>query len=354
MKTIASLLALVATALQASAIDYVIEAEVPDSEGKTFIVTDYDTRANIDSAVVVNGKLRIAGSYARPALVRVSDGKAFTNCVLDSLAVIDFGSGAPVAGSDANRRLKAFMDAYAKINDDVVEFGNRIKGQGLSQEEGREKILEYYRSRRPDFLNLFSETIASNGDDGTGYAAMMMLSNFFELTPEEWEAAYLRFPENLKATNLAVSVNTKFTNLRRSQEGMPFIDFTAKTPDGLTRSLSDYVGKGKYVLVDFWASWCGPCKKEAKEVLMPLYERMKGNDKFEILGVAVWDKPDATLRYLEKAGYPWPQLIDAGEEPMRLYGSEYVPFIVLFGPDGKILKRSLRGEELVSTVESLF
>ena len=112
--------------------------------------------------------------------------------------------------------------------------------------------------------------------------------------------------------------------------------------------LSDYVGKGKYVLVDFWASWCGPCKKEIPN-LINVYNKYKG-DKFEVLGVATWDKPNDTLKSIEQLGIPYPQMLNAQKAGSDAYGINGIPQIILFGPDGTILKRNLRGESIETTV----
>ena len=84
---------------------------------------------------------------------------------------------------------------------------------------------------------------------------------------------------------------------------------------------------------------------------MPLYERYKDDDRFTILGVGTWDDPADTKNAIEKYGYKWPQIIDAGNTPMSLYGFDGIPMIILFSPDGKILARDLRGSALIMTVE---
>ena len=136
----------------------------------------------------------------------------------------------------------------------------------------------------------------------------------------------------------------------KKEEVKPFIDFTIAhgNMDGSAASLSDYVGKGKYVLVDFWASWCMPCRMEAPTIA-EVYNKYKG-DKFEVLGVAVWDKRDETIAAIKEDGYTWPQILDAKTIPTELYGIQGIPHIILFGPDGEIVARNLRGNRLKTKV----
>ena len=129
-----------------------------------------------------------------------------------------------------------------------------------------------------------------------------------------------------------------------------FKDFEAEY-EGKVTKLSDYVGKGKYVLVDFWASWCGPCKREIP-YLIQVYEEYKG-DKFEVLGVATWDKPEDTKKAIEQLGIPYPQMLNAQKAGSDAYGISGIPQIILFGPDGKILKRNLRGEGIAEAVKEV-
>lgn len=136
----------------------------------------------------------------------------------------------------------------------------------------------------------------------------------------------------------------------KSAVGQMFTDFQAEY-DGKTYKLSDYVGRGKYVLVDFWASWCGPCKAEIPN-LIKVYNQYKG-DKFEVLGVATWDEPKASLKTIEQMQIPYPQILNAQRAGSDAYGITGIPQIILFGPDGTILKRDLRGEQIEATIKEL-
>jgi len=133
-------------------------------------------------------------------------------------------------------------------------------------------------------------------------------------------------------------------------KGKKFADFVVMegNPDKTKVRLSDYVGKDKYVIVDFWASWCGPCKREIPN-LKSVYEKYAGDD-FTVVSVAVWDKRADSEEIIKSYQMTWPQILDAGQTPTALYGIQGIPHIMLIGPDGIILEWDLRGDGIEQAV----
>lgn len=139
-------------------------------------------------------------------------------------------------------------------------------------------------------------------------------------------------------------------------EGKMFKDFTAEHVYGYSRSkdpqplkkevkFSDYVGKGKYVLVDFWSPWCGPCRREMPNI-KSVYEQYKGKG-LEVLSLAVWErKPQShTIEVAGQLEMDWMHINNCGSVPTTIYGVEGIPHLMLIGPDGTILKRGFHGLE---------
>ncbi|MCM1451314.1 MAG: AhpC/TSA family protein [Clostridium sp.] len=335
----------------ASALDYVVEGEIAGYDGKMLYLRDYDDEMKIDSTIVSNGKFKFQGSYPRPAFVRLDGGRMYANCVLDSLVAVDFNTHIPSSGTSLTMNFLDLASKLSELDNELDKFGEELQAHGFEQPELGDIYKHLYDKLRPQRLKLLYDAIENNSN-GIGEYAIMELGGFWGLTPEEWEIAASKISPYLSERRLFGYFNKKYCSLRNSMPGRPFIDFSAKTVHGKDVKLSDYAGKGKYVLIDFWASWCVPCREEAEQTLRPLYEKYKDDGRFMILGVATWDSHDKTISALEKLNYPWPQIIDAGETPMNIYGFNAIPMIILISPDGTILRRDLRGDTLLNAVDS--
>lgn len=236
--------------------------------------------------------------------------------------------------------------------------------QKLSKEgdNGSEKDKEEFTRLNNEYQDEINKTNIAvreyfkkhNNEEG----CVMYMARYFDDVEGIWNAA----GESVKKGRIAKIIQKKIDQERlmkahqeeikvaeeKTGEGIMFKDFAVEY-EGKTQKLSDYVGKGKYVLVDFWASWCGPCRREIPNIIN-VYNKYKG-DKFDVLGVATWDKPQDTKKAMQELGIAYPQIYNAQNVGSDAYGISGIPEIILFGPDGKILKRGLRGEMIGDTVK---
>jgi len=173
--------------------------------------------------------------------------------------------------------------------------------------------------------------------------------------PNEMDPLYNGLDDKIKNTEAGKLIKRQIDALKPTQIGAIAPDFTQNDINGNPVKLSSF--RGKYVLVDFWASWCGPCRQENPN-LVAAYNQFKGKN-FTILGVSL-DKPDGKadwLNAIKSDGLAWTQVSDLNfwnNEVAVLYAVQSIPHNFLIDPTGKIIAKDLRGSDLTDKLAEIF
>ena len=197
-----------------------------------------------------------------------------------------------------------------------------------------------------DFITKGYTLLMENLEDVTSDS--IVLAHFYMLTPEQKAALFAAIPaERLEMPTLQ-PVYEEYQIELLTSAGNPYLDIVSLKADGTELALSDLVGKTDYVLVDFWASWCGPCRR-LMPALKELYESYHPSGKLEILGVSCDRDAAAWLKAIEEDELPWLHIRDQRAEPYTpsdKYGISAIPTTILINKEGVIVGRNLSEAEI--------
>ncbi|MEJ5055285.1 TlpA disulfide reductase family protein [Sphingobacterium sp. MYb382] len=302
-----------------------LKGTVTGAKDGIIYLQQYDNKIfkTVDSTLVKNGRFSFATKVQLPELY----GLKLT------------GDGYPV---------QVFLeDAPIEVAIQWGEKGGRAEVKGS-------KAQAYFESsskeQRKQTAKEFIET-----DPKSIVAAYTLFRNYsYNLSPDELEAHIKLLDPSLQQTQYVSILKDLIQKQRAVLPGKKALDFVSKDPNGNTVRFSDHLGKG-YVLLDFWAAWCGPCRRENPNVVAA-FQKYK-NKGFTVFGVSL-DKDKASwVKAIKDDGLDWAQVSDLAfwdTEAAALYGVRFIPSNLLIDEHGVIVARNIKGEELQEKLKEIY
>ncbi len=239
--------------------------------------------------------------------------------------------GWPVTGSPANEAMAAYQQAMQEL-----------QGFYMLAETEEEQLAV---ANRADSL---IEASVNNNKENL-FSAYLIAAQYAGMPVAELRELVASLSPEVQASNIVAEINKSIDAKAATEVGQPYIELNLENPEGQMVALSSLIGEGKWVLIDFWATWCGPCKQEIPH-LVEAYKEL--HDKgFEIYGVSLDHDPAAWKAFLPAHEMTWVNVIGTRSEQIKAYAVQSIPSNFLISPEGKIVATQLRGEGVMETLK---
>jgi thiol-disulfide isomerase/thioredoxin len=254
--------------------------------------------------------------------------------------------------SKAQNDLNRYNEELKPLTEKMTEMMSRLR------EGPDEDNPEAYEALREEYFKLYDQQdkmdSAYVADHPESYASVLVLRGiFYQYDANQLEAALNRFDSPLQEMEEFKYMHDKMEHMKAVDIGQEYTDFGLETPEGELLKVSD-LHNGNVLMIDFWASWCGPCRRANPEVV-EIYHDYNGSG-FEILGVSLDRDSSSWVQAIAEDQLAWKHISDLqywNSAAAELYGVSAIPHTVLIDRNGIIIAKNLHGDELREAIESL-
>ena len=350
------LLAVAALGLSACSgnqVKYDIKGINAPQDGAAVFLVDALSSERIDSAIVADGTFQMKGKADKEAFLNLNvEGSNWTFLLFnDGVSVTADLSNNTLSGSDLNNRV---TEADLKTDAMYQQYNAFIEEISALPEEEQNAKMPEYREWFNKLRDCYLSVVEDNKDN---LVPVAFIQNIRSLAgPDKFEELLnsgAPFASHPYVLDLKRKIDESLARQKEAEEkkqaiiGQKFLDLEEADTDGNTHKLSEYVGQGKWVLVDFWASWCGPCKGEMPNVVAAY---KKYHDKgFDIVGLSFDREKEPWVAAITEWEMPWIHLSDLKywkSVAADVYSVNSIPDNLLIDPEGTVVARGLRGEDL--------
>lgn len=374
-KTIIAFLCL-APMLCAAQERYVIKGKIGELNAPAKVYVNHWTPGErMDSVAIADGRFTFESTVSNPMPVRLivdrtGEGMVAayrsgeTYILYVEPGVVEFSTPSPLSeivfiDSPVNDAYAAYLEY---VGGQIQDLAARMNARIMAATDEQRRDPAFMEVINKEYYGLLAERSQRQVEfarlNPHSYFALVSLSEASSANHKEllvMEPVFLAIDESIRNTPDGRAMAQRFVAAKTIGIGKVAPDFEQRTPDGRAVKLSDY--RGKYVLLDFWASWCGPCRAESPYLTKALKNYADRN--FDVLGVSLDDesKRDAWIQAIADDGLTWTNISDLrgwSNETATLYGIRAIPQNYLLDPDGVIIAVNLRGDALGEFLAELF
>ncbi|MGM0375233.1 MAG: redoxin domain-containing protein [Bacteroidota bacterium] len=343
---------------------YTVTGEIEGVDEGTAVLQKLESSSGpvaVDTTEIVDGKFTFSGEVDQPMfhLVSVNDNEAPVTFFLENANIeisgnIDSLQASEVRGSELSEKFQEFNDQVPSNERAQALQQEFMQARQSGDQDLMKELAEEYQTIMEEQQQYFKNYVNENTDNAVG--AFLGMNMARSMSGDELEELVSSFEENIpehpyvkEMKNMEEPAQKQAEAEKAIQVGEEAPNFTLTDTDGNEHSLNDF--QGKYVFLDFWASWCSPCREESPN-MVKAYKQYGGED-FEIVGVSLDKTRDPWLKAIEEDNITWTQLHDPEGEVANTYGVQSIPFTLLLDKDGVIIEKNLRGEALQNKLEEI-